>query len=92
MNVAGDGGRRDRQPGIEARFARQGGRGGRMIWAMAVSLTLVALAFLGLWAVQLGPSVHHKGRVTVAQAELFKGGLSPRKVEPPPHTPESDAQ
>ncbi len=83
MSVTGDPGRRDHPVGgIEARFVRQGGRGGRFIWLMAVSMTLVALVFLGLWAVQLGPRAHHLGRTTVADAEHFTSAPSAARAAP----------
>jgi H+/Cl- antiporter ClcA len=81
MHSAGEGG------AIEARFVRQGRRNTRLVWVMAVSLGLIVLILLGLWAGQLGPKVHHMGRITHADARLFNGGPPP--VQQTPASPPS---
>jgi hypothetical protein len=87
MTVEGDGG-----PGvppgrpIEASSARQGRRTNRMVWVMTTSIALVALLFVAIWAIHLGPGANHVGRVTHADAQLFRqpipgGKPAPAKAE-----------
>lgn len=83
MAVAGDGGPSDPvEHPIEAHLVRQGRRSTRMVWVMSTSLALVALLFVAIWAIHLGPDANHMGRVTHADARLFHQPIQPARQAP----------
>lgn len=88
MTVTGDRGPRGEPPAggkdapIAARFVRQGRRGARITYVLIVSLALVVLALLALWAAQLGPHAHRVGRTTRADAAQFHQGAPMAKATP----------
>jgi hypothetical protein len=71
---------------IEADRARQGRRNARMTYVMIASLALVVLAFLALWATQLGPHAARVGRTSQADAARFHEG-SPMAKSTPAQSP-----
>jgi len=88
MTLAGDGGPRNEAPDrkvvppLEAYLVRQGRRTTRLMWVMTVSLLVVVLALVAVWAVQLGPRGGRVGRTTRADATQFHEGAPTAKQTP----------
>lgn len=93
MTIAGDGGPRDHAqdkrtvPPLEAHLVRQGRRTTRLMWMMTVSLVVVVLALVAVWAAQLGPGGARVGRTTRADATRFHEG-TPAAKQTPAQSPE----
>lgn len=88
MTITGDGGPRNKSPDVkearplEAHLVRQGRRTTRLMWVMTVSLVVVVLALIAIWAAQLGPGGARAGRTTHADATRFHEGVPTAKQTP----------
>lgn len=93
MTIAGDGGPGDEARRVkearplEAHLVRQGRRTTRLMWVMTVSLVVVVLALVGIWAAQLGPGGARVGRTTRSDATQFREGV-PTAKQTPAQSPE----
>jgi hypothetical protein len=90
MTIAGKGGSgggATNRPPLEAHLVRQGRRTTRLMWVMTVSLLVVVLALVAIWAAQLGPGGSRVGRTTRAEATQFHQG-TPTAKQTPAQSPE----
>jgi hypothetical protein len=69
---------------VEAQYVRQGRRGVRIVWVLAISLALAALATFGFWALHAGQLRKTEDiRRAVISANAFSEGAPAAKQAPP---------
>jgi hypothetical protein len=70
---------------VEAQYVRQGRRGTRVVWILAISLALAALATFGFWLLQ-APNFQNanadNGRPKIAGRAFDTPAATPRQTAP----------
>lgn len=74
---------------IEAQYVRQGRRGTHVLWIMLISLALVAVAFLAVWGLHMGPfaSADRNAAALPSEAAKFDAPSEPGVKQAPAPAP-----